>query len=152
VAGVSIVALLNSATALNPDNLRNDLAIIQNNSLMPIASQPPLSVETLLVDWLSFCESSDNPDIVVWDNGSYSWGRFMYKLPTLKMYAQKFGYLGDDLEEEDLVNWALDGDFTYRLTRRIISEGGEHNWFNCHKAFQNDHRYYSWLNARLEGS
>ncbi len=83
------------------------------------------------LDFLSFCESGNKTDIVVWDSGSFSWGRFMYKIPTLKMYSVKYGMLPADLEDSDYANWALDGEFSYRLTERILSDGGYNNWKNC---------------------
>lgn len=149
MAGVSIVALLNSSFALSPENLSiPEFIIIQGNAIKAVSQLPELSEITLKTDWLSFCESSDNPDLIVWDNGSYSYGRFMYKFPTFKSYAVEYGYLPSDLEREDYINWALDGEFAYKLTERIIREGGEGNWLNCIKKFKNSPQYYSWIKSR----
>ena len=99
--------------------------------------QEQLPIDKLL-DHLSFCESGNRPDIIVWDNGSYSYGQFMFKAATIKSYSIKYGYLPSDLETEDYVNWALDGQYSRKLAKIIIEQGGWRNWYNCLKGYKSD--------------
>lgn len=110
--------------------------IIQSNSVLADLSVPEKpSDTTALLTFLSNCESGNNPNIVVWDNGSWSYGKFQFKLSTFNYYGKLYGFLPRDLEVLEGENYIYDGEIQYKIAQRMISDGLEYNWKNCVKQF-----------------
>jgi hypothetical protein len=132
------MGLTPNSQALAPDNLiLPEIMFLEENTIIANYSVPAeqLPINKLLDD-LSFCESGHRANIIVWDNGSYSYGEFMFKLPTIKMYSIRYEMLPGDLEDADYINWALDGQYSRKLAKRIIEDGGWRNWYNCLKGYK----------------
>ena len=129
-----------SGKAQAPTNqIQSEIRIMDGNTIIPNYSNPQeqLPIDKLL-DYLGYCESGNRSDIIVWDNGSYSYGQFMFKEATLKAYSIKYGYLPDNLEAADYVNWALDSQYARKLAKTIIEQGGWPNWYHCLKGYKSD--------------
>ena len=106
---------------------------IQKNTIVGTTPIPDkgLKIDVILDD-LAMCESGNNPTAINWfDNGSPSYGRYQFKATTLKMYAIMYNLLPDNLELVDYASWAMDGDFSRLLARKVILDGGANNWYNC---------------------
>lgn len=109
--------------------------MIDGNTVVGISPLPDkqLKIDKILDD-LAMCESSNRNDVIILDsNNEYSYGRYQFQALTVKYYATKYNLLPDDLELVDYANWALDGDFSRLLARKVILDGGWRNWFNCLK-------------------
>ena len=90
-----------------------------------------------LDDWIErliWCESRGNPDAVNWyDGGTPSFGILQFKTDTFWRYNLKYQLL-PNLEKNEVPNIIMDSDVQIRLAKRIISNGGYKNWFNCVKS------------------
>jgi len=79
---------------------------------------------------LGQCESGNDELKVNWnDNGSPSYGRFQFKMPTLKSNALKYGLTKEPVDWYALI---YDGEFQERLVRLMLKEeNGWRAWYNC---------------------
>jgi hypothetical protein len=86
------------------------------------------------IEKLIWCESRGNPDAVNWyDGGTPSFGILQFKTDTFWRYNLKYQLL-PNLEKNEVPNIIMDSDVQIRLAKRIISDGGYKNWFNCVKS------------------
>jgi len=80
---------------------------------------------------LSKCESGGLPDLEVLDtNGKMSRGKFMFQEHTFKTYTRKYGFL-ENAEDKELMNFIYDPEYQWKLTKKMIQDGGVGHWQNC---------------------
>jgi hypothetical protein len=73
-----------------------------------------------LIDKIAFCESSNNPEAVNWnDNGSPSWGLLQFKETTFQHFC---------VNKYNLPNDIMDGDIQRECADRMIRAGLAYHW------------------------
>lgn len=74
---------------------------------------------------LAECESMGSTTIKVWDtNNKWSVGKYQYQYATWLKYSKLFGTTRQNI---------TDGDLQDKVTRYILDNGGEDNWYNCNR-------------------
>ncbi len=90
------------------------------------------------IDRLSMCESSNNPNAYVHDDGgSPSYGLFQWKAESFYHYNEKYKIV-DIQSKKEVINYIKDPRVQTRLTEKVLTEkGGWRNWYNCLKGHEN---------------
>ena len=105
----------------------------QNRTLASLSDEvvySPVLLDKVLTA-LAKCESGGNPEKINWnDLGSPSYGKYQFKEKTWIAQLRKYGYF-PEAEDQELMNFILDGDVQDSLTRKIVNDGGWRHWFNC---------------------
>lgn len=118
-----------------------------------IMAGQPLPFETLVAPrdpkevWLhalAQCESQGSTTIKVWDsNNKWSIGKYQYQYATWAKYSKLFGTTRENI---------TDGDLQDKVTRYILDNGGEDNWYTCSRIVQRDIGPYPLLPNTLSSS
>lgn len=88
------------------------------------------------LDWklgkLAMCESGGNPERInpKDTNGVPAYGLFQYQEKTWNEQIGKYGLL-PNAEPAEYMNFIMDGELQWRLTDKILRDGGERHWGNC---------------------
>ena len=82
---------------------------------------------------LRMCESGGN-DLAIhhFDGKTHSYGRYQWKEESLWYYQQKYNLL-PDIEQHEIMNVIYDTTVQDMFTRKVLENGGHHNWKNCFK-------------------
>jgi len=117
------------ALANAPVQLYDPNTVIEYLQDCRLDSQCP---DKVLAD-LAYCESSIRPDIRILDsNNRYSYGLFQFQAQTFLSQGQLYGLVGD-IELAEVPNIIYDPQLQLALTRKMIQDNKQNNWYNCSK-------------------